>query len=84
MAKEKEKVSGGGGGKGKGGRGWQWTQEHPPPAFKVTICCEYCGKRNQAASNRRKKQKDDKKYQEDCMHNSKDNLSTLSQVRSLF
>ena len=55
-----------GGGKGKGGRGWQWTQEHPPPAIKVTIYCEYCGKRNHTVSNCWKKQKDDKKGQEDC------------------
>ena len=63
--KGKEKGPGRGGGKGKGGRGWQWTQEHPPPAFKVTIYCEYCGKRNHAASNCWKKQNDDKKQQED-------------------
>ena len=63
--KGKGKGRGRGGGKGKGGRGSQWTQEHPPPAFKVTIYCEYCGKRNHAASNCWKKQKDDKKQQED-------------------
>ena len=62
--KGKGKGRGRGGGKVKGGRGWQWTQEHPPPAFKVTIYCEYCGKRNHAASNCWKKQKDDKKQQE--------------------
>ena len=64
--KGKGKGRGRGGGKGKGGRGWQWTQEYPPPAFKVTIHCGYRGKSNHAASNCWKKQKDDKKQQEDC------------------
>ena len=62
--KEKGKGRGRGGRKGKGGRGWQWTQEHPPPALKITIYCEDCGKRNHAASNCWKKQKDDKKQQD--------------------
>ena len=62
--KRRGKGGGQGSGKGKGGRGWQWTQEHPPPAFKVTIYCKYCGKRNHAASNCWRKQKDDKKQQE--------------------
>ena len=63
--KGKGKGRGRGGSKGEGGRGWQWAQEHPPPAFKVTIYCEYCGKRNHAVSNCWKKQKDEKKQQED-------------------
>ena len=63
--KGKGKGQGRGGGKGKGGRGWQWTREHPSPAFKVTIYCEYCGRRNHAASNCWRKQKDDKRPQED-------------------
>ena len=67
------------GGKCKGGRGWQWTQEHPPPAFKVTIYCEYCGKRS-----RRMTRSNKKAGMHNSKHNSKDNLATPSRVRSHF
>ena len=65
MAKEREKVEDEAAAKVKVEEAGNGRKNIHQPAFKVTIYCEYCGKRNHTAANCWKKQKDDKKQQED-------------------